>query len=111
MIWTAQFRGIFGWLSQFLQLNRSRRRRHHSSSSGGCLSSPRDRLAGESEAQQDAPTAYLFSSLEDAEFQILLRELHYPRIRYALHQRPQRPGIRMSRPDANAQSISPGCER
>jgi hypothetical protein len=105
MIWTAQFRGIFGWLPQCLQLNRSRRRRQHSSSSGGCLSSPRDRLACESAAGQDAPTACLFSALEDAEFQILLRELRYPPIRYALHQCAQRPGIRVSSPDAAAQPI------
>jgi hypothetical protein len=105
MIWRVQFREIFGWLPQCLRLNRFRRRRHHLSASLGCLSSLRERLACESEAQQNAHTAYLLSSLEDAEFQVLLLELRYPPIRYSLHKNPQRPRIRVSSPDAAAQSI------
>jgi hypothetical protein len=104
MTWTAQLREIFGRLPQCLRLA-FRRRRDHSSSSGGCLSSPGDRLACESETQPNAPTAYFLSSLEHAEFQILLLELRYPPIRYALHQCPQRPRIRVASPNADTQSI------
>lgn len=98
MTWTVQFRGIFGWLAQCLQLNCFRQRRHCSSSSPGCLSSPRDRLACEGEAQQNAPTAYLLSSLEDAEFQILLCELRYPPIRYVALSRPRSAAHAPTRP-------------
>jgi hypothetical protein len=105
MIWATQFRGIFGWLPRCLQLNRSRGRRRHSRSSRGCLFSPRDRLGFEIEAQHNPPPAYLLFSLEDAEFQIRLCELRYPPIRYALHECPQRRGIRTSSPDVVAQSI------